>query len=124
MNLAPEYLISVGILVVFTIWYLLIGRYWLKALLSGIRMTPVEIVLMRLRDTPVNLIITGLIKAAKGVVIVSRDSLEACHLAGGDVTNVVDGLIYAKAQKIELDIKTAMQWDLQRHNIINHLMNR
>ncbi|MGQ8338158.1 flotillin-like FloA family protein [Sunxiuqinia sp. A32] len=106
------------------LWYLLIGRFWLRALLSGVRITPTQIILMRLRNNPVNLIVNELIKAAKGGVIVSRDELEACHMAGGNVSNVVDGLIYANAHNIELDIKTAMKLDLQRHNIINHLINK
>jgi len=112
------------IIIALIAWYLLIGRFWLKALLSGIRITPIQIIFMRLRNNPVNLIVTELIKAAKGGVIIGRDDLEACHMSGGNVTNVVDGLIYAKATNLELDIKTAMKLDLQRHNIINHLKNR
>jgi len=117
-------ILIIGIIVVVVLWVLLVGRFWLKALLSGIRITPTEIILIRLRNNPVNRIVAGLIKAAKGGIIIGRDDLEACHMAGGDVKNVVDGLIYAKANNIELDIKTAMKLDLQKHNIVSHLQNK
>lgn len=122
-NLDNKQLIIIGTILVIVLWFFLVGRFWLKALLSGVRITPTQIVLMRLRNNPVNLIVTMLIKAAKGGVIISRDELEACHMAGGNVSNVVDGLIYAKANEIEIDVKTAMKLDLQKHNIVSQLKN-
>lgn len=123
-NLDNKQLIIIGIIVIIVLWFLLVGRFWLKALLSGVRITPTQIILMRLRNNPVNLIVTMLIKAAKGGVIIGRDELEACHMSGGNVKNVVDGLIYAKANNIELDNKTAMKLDLQKHDIVSHLKNK
>lgn len=123
-NLDSKQLIIIGIVLIIALWFILVGRFWLKALLSGVRITPTQIVLMRLRNNPVNRIVTELIKAAKGGIIISRDELEACHMAGGNVSNVVDGLIYAKANEIDIDVKTAMKLDLQKHNIISHLKNK
>lgn len=123
-NLDVKQIIIIGIVLVIILWFLVVGRFWLKALLSGVRVTPTQIILMRLRNNPVNLIVTMLIKAAKSGVIIGRDDLEACHMSGGDVKNVVDGLIYAKANNIELDIKTAMKLDLQKHDIVSHLRNK
>ncbi|MBN1969659.1 MAG: flotillin-like FloA family protein [Candidatus Delongbacteria bacterium] len=107
-----------------TIWMIFVGIFWLKALLSGISITPTQIIFMRIRNTPVNLILTEQIKAAKAGVLINRDDLEACHLTGGNVKNVVGGLIFSKATGIDLSVKEAMQLDLQKHDIINHLRNK
>lgn len=102
----------------------MVGRFWLKSLLSGIRITPTQIIIMRIRNTPVNLILTEQIKAAKAGVSINREDLEACHLSGGNVKNVVSGLIFSKAINFDLSIKEAMQLDLQRHDIVNYLRNK
>lgn len=123
-NFDSKQLLVFGIIIIIIAWYLIIGRFWVKALLAGVRITPIQIVLMLLRGNPVNLIVKELIKAAKGGVVIGRDELEACYMAGGNISNVVDGLIYAKVKNIELDVKTAMQIDLQKQNIISNLRNK
>ncbi len=106
------------------IWILLVGRFWLRTTLSGVRITPTEILLMRIRKTPVNLILTEQIKAAKTGIFITRAELEACYLSGGDVKNVVNGLIFAKNKGVDLSIKEAMQLDLQKLDIERHLRNK
>jgi uncharacterized protein YqfA (UPF0365 family) len=103
------------------LWVFFIGRFWLKALLSGIRVTPLEIAFMRFRSTPVELILNELTKASKNGIILSRPQLELCYLAGGDVTNVVDGLIYAKAKGLNLSFEEAMKLDAQKYNVVMHM---
>ena len=76
---------------------------------------------MRWRKVSVKIIVTELIKATKGGIVVNRDELEALSLAGGNVTNVVDGLIYANSKDIELSFKEASKIDLQRRDLIKYI---
>ncbi len=103
------------------IWMLLVGRPWLKARLSGIAITPTEIIIMRLRNSPVNFILTEQIKAVKSGVPINRSDLEACHLSGGDVKNMVGGLIFAKSIGVDLSAKEAIKLDSQKHDIVKYL---
>ncbi|TAJ14552.1 hypothetical protein DMA11_05105 [Marinilabiliaceae bacterium JC017] len=117
-------LIMLGIIIFVILWTLLIGRFWLKALLSGIRITPLHILMMRLRGTPVSLVLNELIKAVKSGIVIDINELEACTLGGGNLKNVVDGLIYAKHKGIEFTIKDAMQIDIERRDVVKYLRNK
>ena len=123
-QITPQLLFVLIIVIIIIIYYALIGRYWLKAVLSGVRIKPIEILFMRMRGTPVNKVITELIKAHKSGILLRRDELEACHLAGGDVKNVVEGLIYAKAKDIEFTIQDAIQMDQEKNDIVKTLRNK
>jgi uncharacterized protein YqfA (UPF0365 family) len=83
-----------------------------------------EIAFIRMRNVPVNKILTELIKAHKSGLSLKLIEIEGCHLSGGDVKNVVDGLIYANAKNIELTFKEASLLDLQKRDIIKYLMNK
>ncbi len=102
-------------------WIILVGQVWIRALLSGVRLSPIQILLMRLRKNPANLILSEMIKISNENLEVSRDDLEALHMAGGNITNVVDGLLYAKANSIKLDFVEASKLDSRKHNIVNYL---
>ena len=90
-------------------------------MLSGVHMSQSEIIFMRLRRTPVDLIISELIKASKSGVSVTRDQLEVIHLSGGNVSNVVAGLIYAKSREISLSFSEASKLDQQKLDLVEHL---
>ncbi len=117
------YLIII-ILIVVIVYYILIARFWLKCLILGIKITQLDIIFMRLRKSPVNLILTELIKAHKSEIPVSKDELEACYLGDGEVKNVVDGLIYAKTKGIDLTFKEAAHLDQQKRDIVIYLRNK
>jgi uncharacterized protein YqfA (UPF0365 family) len=124
LNPEIQLIIIIGIALILILYYLLIARYWLKCLLSGVRISQLEIVFMRFRGTPVELIITELIKSNKSGVLLNRDELEACHLAGGNVSNVVNGLIYAKSIGDKMTIAEAAKLDQQKFDIVNYLKNK
>jgi uncharacterized protein YqfA (UPF0365 family) len=124
LNPEIQLIIIIGIALILILYYLLIARYWLKCLLSGVRISQLEIIFMRFRGTPVELIITELIKSNKSGVLLTRDELEACHLAGGNVSNVVNGLIYAKSIGYKMTIAEAIQLDQQKFDIVNYLKNK
>ena len=59
---------------------------WISARVSGVRISLVQLVLMRIRNVPASVIVRALIEAHKaGLKDVTRDDLEAHYLAGGNV---------------------------------------
>jgi uncharacterized protein YqfA (UPF0365 family) len=82
-------------------------KVWVRALMSGARVTVSSLVGMKLRNVPPTLIVDARIRLIKAGLSLSTDMLEAHYLAGGDVINVVNGLIAADKASIELDFKKA-----------------
>jgi len=90
---------------------------WFQTLISGVRISLLQLVLMRWRKVPPALIVNNLINARKAGVVLNRDELEAHFLAGGDVKNVVTALISADKANIELDFKVAAAIDLAGRDV-------
>ena len=82
-------------------------KVWVRALMSGARVSVTSLVGMKLRRVPPSLIVDARIRLIKAGLSLSTDMLEAHYLAGGDVINVVNGLIAADKASIELDFKQA-----------------
>ena len=78
---------------------------WFQSIISGVRISLLQLVLMRWRKVPPAAIVNNLINARKAGVHLNRDELEAHYLAGGNVKNVVTALISADKANIELDFK-------------------
>ncbi|MFH1319822.1 MAG: flotillin-like protein FloA [Bacteroidota bacterium] len=113
---------SIGLLIAFAVaiivglWILLyfipVGL-WFQALLSGVRISLLQLILMRWRKVPPTQIVNPLINARKaGLATMNMNELEAHFLAGGDVKTVVKALISADKANIGLDFKTACAIDL------------
>lgn len=117
-------IIGIGIASIFALWmtfYFIPIGLWFTALVSGIEISLLELVLMRWRKVPPTLIVNALIASSKGGVKLERDDLEALYLAGGNIDNVTKGMIYAKANGIELSFKVASSLELAQKNIIEEL---
>jgi len=117
-------IIAIGLAALFGLWvvfYFIPVGLWFTALLSGVQIQLVDLVFMRYRKVPPQIIVHGMISCAKGGVIVDKDQLEAQYLAGDNVKNVTNGLIYAKAAGIPLTFKEASKMDLARKDIIKEL---
>jgi uncharacterized protein YqfA (UPF0365 family) len=82
-------------------------KVWVRALMSGASVSVSSLVGMKLRNVPPTLIVDARIRLIKAGLSLSTDMLEAHYLAGGDVINVVNGLIAADKASIELDFKKA-----------------
>ena len=66
---------------------------WLSAKVSGVRISLMQLFLMRIRNVPPSVIVQAMIEAHKaGLENITRDSLEAHYLAGGHVERVVHAL--------------------------------
>lgn len=91
---------------------------WISARVSGVRISLVQLVLMRIRKVPANVIVQALIEAHKaGLQDVTRDDLEAHYLAGGNVEKVVHALVSASKANIELGFKMATAIDLAGRDV-------
>ena len=82
-------------------------KVWIRALMSGARVSIWSLVGMKLRRVPPTLIVDARIRLIKaGLTVHGRtEPLEAHYLAGGDVVmNVVNALIAADKANIDADL--------------------
>ncbi len=117
-GLAPIFLIAAVIVVFFLFLYYVPVLLWFSALVSGVRISLIQLVLMRIRKVPPGVIVRALIEASKaGLSEVKRDELEAHYLAGGHVENVVHALVSASKANIELNFRMGTAIDLAGRDV-------
>lgn len=91
---------------------------WISARVSGVHVSMMQLVLMRIRKVPVAKIVQSMIEAHKaGLSDVTRDDLEAHYLAGGDFEKVVHALVSASKANIDLGFKMATAIDLAGRDV-------
>lgn len=79
---------------------------WLSAKVSGVRISLIQLFLMRIRNVPPSVIVPSLIEAHKaGLSSITRDNLEAHYMTGGHVQRVVHALVSASKANIDLSLK-------------------
>ena len=113
-------IIAIGIASLFGLWiifYFIPVGLWFTALLSGVRISLIQLVFMRWRKVPPSVIVTAMINATKAGLYLKRDDLEAHYLAGGRIKNVVNALISADKANIALDYKSATAIDLAGRDV-------
>ena len=113
--------IAIGLGALFAIWlifYFIPVGLWFKALVSGVKISLLQLVFMRWRKVPPSLIVNNLISSTKAGLTLARNDLEAHYLAGGDVTKVVNSLISADKANLGLDFKTATAIDLAGREVL------
>ncbi len=114
-------ILATGIGALFLLWILLyfipVGL-WFTAFVSGVRISLIQLVLMRWRKVPPQVIVRSLITAIKAGIALKRDDLEAHFLAGGRVQQVVNALISADKANMNLDFKTATAIDLAGRDVL------
>lgn len=92
---------------------------WINALSAGVRISLVQLFLMRLRRVPPHTIVYAMIEAHKaGLKMVTRDNLEAHYLAGGHVEKVVHALVSASKANIDLTFQMATAIDLAGRDVL------
>jgi len=114
-------LVAIGIGSIFLLWilfYFIPVGLWFTALVSNVRISLIQLVLMRWRKVPPRIIVNSLITSTKAGLNLKRDDLEAHYLAGGHVQGVVNALISAEKANIELDFKTATAIDLAGRDVL------
>lgn len=116
----PVSLVLAGIAILialFVFLYFVPLGLWFSALLSGVKISLVQLIVMRIRKVPPTVIVGGLINATKAGVQVTRNDLEAHYLAGGSVTKVVSALISADKANIDLNFGAAAAIDLAGRDV-------
>jgi len=81
-------------------------------------MVLIQLVLMRWRKVPPQVIVRNLIAGTKAGLKLNRDELEAHYLAGGNVVSVVNALISADKANMNLDFKVATAIDLAGRDVL------
>jgi uncharacterized protein YqfA (UPF0365 family) len=108
----------IGVIVLlFIILYFIPVGLWFSALVSGVRISLLQLFLMRFRKVPPGIIVRALIEGTKAGLQLNRNDLEAHYLAGGHVANVVHALVSASKANIDLTFKVATAIDLAGRDV-------
>jgi uncharacterized protein YqfA (UPF0365 family) len=91
---------------------------WVAALASGAGVSIFQLIAMRLRRVPPNMIVNARISAVKANLDVAVDRLEAHYLAGGNVSQVMNALISADKAGIKLPFDRAAAIDLAGRDVL------
>lgn len=112
-------LIIVGSLVFFGLFlYFVPIGLWFQALVSGVRVSLLQLVLMRPRKVPPGIIVSALVEGTKSGLRLNANELEAHYLAGGHVAKVVHALVSAQKANIDLDFNMATAIDLAGRDVL------
>lgn len=115
----PAILIIAAVIVfVVVFFYFIPVGLWISALAAGVKVGIFNLIGMRLRRVPPNVIVAPMIKATKAGMKVTSDNLEAHYLAGGNVDRVIDALIAAQRADIDLSFERATAIDLAGRDVL------
>lgn len=91
---------------------------WISAMASGVHISVVTLIGMRIRRVSPSKIVTPLIKAEKAGLKLDIGRMEAHYLAGGNLDRVVTALITARGANISLDFAEACAIDLAGRDVL------
>ena len=94
-----------GLVALWLIFYFIPVGLWFSALVSGVRISLLQLILMRWRKVPPSVIVSSMIESTKAGLSLDPNELEAHFLAGGNVPN------------IQLDFKMATAIDLAGRDV-------
>ena len=107
---------GIFILLVIILYFVPIGL-WFSALVSGVKISLLQLFLMRFRKVPPSVIVRALIEGTKAGIKLDRDKLEAHYLAGGKIDMVVHALVSAEKANIDLSFNMATAIDLAGRDV-------
>src|SRR3954462_7411485 len=105
-------------LVIFGVLFNFIGLY-IRAYVSGARVSMPELVGMKLRKGPAVIIVNSRLQAHRAGLNVTTQEMESHVLAGGDVQRVINAMIAANKANIDLPWQTATAIDLAGRDILD-----
>jgi len=112
-------IVVVSIIGLWIILYFIPIGLWFTSLLSGVKMSLLQLILMRWRKVPPTVIVRSMIEAYKaGLDYIQRDELEAHYLAGGHVEQVIHSLVSASKANIDLSFQMATAIDLAGRDVL------
>ena len=109
--------VIIFVIVFFSFLYFVPVGLWITARFSGVAVTIIELIGMRIRKVPPGIIVNSLITAIKAGLQVTTRELETHYMAGGDVQNVIRALISADKANIELSFKQATAINLAGRDV-------
>lgn len=109
--------IAGGLFLLWIILYLIPVGLWFQALVSDVKISLLQLVLMRWRKVPPTVIVSAMIEGKKAGIELYRDLLEAHYLAGGHVAQVVHALVSASKANIDLTFQIATAVDLAGRDV-------
>ncbi|MDI9356860.1 MAG: flotillin-like protein FloA [Chitinophagaceae bacterium] len=113
----------------FTLIYFVPLNLWITAIFSNVRVSLLDLILMRIRKVPPSIIVNSLITATKaGILVLDSEGstkrrplkttdLETHYLAGGNVPQIIRALISADKANINLTFKQATAIDLAGRDV-------
>ncbi len=117
-GLGSIFFIAALVVLFFLFLYYVPILLWFSALVSGVRISLLQLVLMRIRKVPPGIIVRAMIEATKaGLKDIKRDELEAHYLAGGQVAKVIHALVSANKANIDLTFQMATAIDLAGRDV-------
>jgi uncharacterized protein YqfA (UPF0365 family) len=111
-------IVLIFLLIVFAVLFQFVGLY-VRALVSGARVSLVDLVGMRLRKVNAAAIVNSRIQATRAGLDVSQQEMETHVLAGGDLLRVINAMIAASKANIDLTWKNATAIDLAGRDILD-----
>ena len=110
--------IALLVLLVLAFFLFSFFNLYIQAWSSGAYISPVNLIMMRLRSINPKLITMAYIQSRRAhLEEITVDKLETHYLSGGDVINVVNALIAANNAGIKLDYKKACAIDLAGRDV-------
>jgi uncharacterized protein YqfA (UPF0365 family) len=110
--------VLIALLVIFGVLFQFLGLY-VRALVSGARVSLLELIGMRLRKVNATVIVNSRIQAIRAGLQITQPEMESHMLAGGDVQRVIAAMIAASKANIDLTWKTATAIDLAGRDILD-----
>jgi len=108
-----------GLFFLILFFYFIPIGLWITAISSGVKVRIFsDLVGMRLRKVPPDVIVRSKITASKAGIPVEIPKLEAHFLAGGNVVKVINALISANKANIPLDFDRAAAIDLAGRDVL------
>ncbi|GEM68469.1 UPF0365 protein [Sphingobacterium mizutaii NBRC 14946 = DSM 11724] len=112
-------IITGSVIAIFFLLYLLPVNLWFTAQLSNVKISLLNLVLMRLRKVPPSLVTNAMITSTKAGLKITSNEIETHYLAGGNVNKVIKALISADKANIPLDFKLATAIDLAGRDVFD-----
>ncbi len=120
MEIATTIFMVLCIGIILVLLYFVPVFLWFSALVSGVKISLLQLVLMRIRNVPPKTIVECMITATKaGLTDISRDDLESLYMSGGHVTNVVRAMVSATKANIPMTYMQAAAIDLAGRDVLD-----
>ncbi len=108
--------VAAAVILIIVFWFIPV-RLWIAALASGVPISPTTFIGMRLRKVNPRHLLPPLITIRKAGLKATIQDMERHYLAGGNIGNVIKGLIAADRANIPLSFERARTIDLAGRNV-------